>query len=70
MTPWMLGRFYFPKIFYEMRETTPLEGRIALITVFSFFIPLMLTGFVAFGFMRWVYYKTGLDNAEAHGQEF
>ncbi len=70
ITPAMIGNSVFPKVIYEMKDEVAEPGRVALYAILANFLPFFLTGFVEFGFMRLLFTKLGLDNAEAIGKEF
>ena len=39
-------------------------------SLFAIIIPYFLAAFVAFGFLRFLFFKTGLDNPQGYGKEF
>ena len=54
-----------------MREDgTPLFTRVLTSVLLVQTVPYFLTGFVAFGFLRFCFSKLGLDNPSALGKEF
>ena len=70
--PFMAGHFYFfPDIVSQMREDgTPIATRVLTCVVLVQTLPYFLTGFVAFGFLRYLFSKLHLDNPNALGKEF
>ena len=47
-----------------------LASRVAASMILVSFIPYFLTGFVAFAFLRYIFSKLCIDNADAIGKEF
>ena len=54
-----------------MRENdAPIMSRMIINVLLVQTLPYFLTGFVAFGFLRYIFSKLDLDNVEALGKEF
>lgn len=71
LTPCIIGHYIFPLLVASMRENNaPILSRIIVNVLLVQTLPYFLTGFVAFGFLRYLFSKLDLDNAEALGKEF
>ena len=70
LAPCIAGHFLYPAIVQSMRDSFPIMARVLVTVAVVQFVPYFLTGFVAFAFLRYIFHKMGLDNADAIGKEF
>lgn len=68
--PVMAIRFFTPAIVFSMKDGYPLIARVLVNLCLVQFVPFFFTAFVAFAFLRVIFTKLRLDNADAIGKEF
>ena len=70
LSPLIAAHYMLPDLVLSMRESYPIAARVFVYTTLAQIVPYFLAGFVAFGFLRYIFHLLKLDNADAIGKEF
>ena len=70
LVPFVLGHYFFPLILASVQDSSTIEMRVSWAAMGVQGGPYAYAGFVTFGFLRYVFTRMGLDNADALGKEF